>query len=65
VLVALVTLVGAAVPSDSSSERGIRPTSTDAPDGALTALRECYATGDIDAEEFEERRARLLAARRS
>nr|WP_254283065.1 SHOCT domain-containing protein [Halomicroarcula limicola] len=32
-------------------------------DGALAALREQYARGEIDDEEFERRRARLASNR--
>ena len=59
VLVALVVLVGVVYLVGQLLRARDSTRSADAPDGALADLRKRYATGDIDAEEFEERRTRL------
>lgn len=65
VLLALIILIGAVYLVGQLRREQAAPDGVGTQDEALAVLRQRYATGDIDDEEFEERRRMLSATRHS
>ncbi|WP_323795186.1 SHOCT domain-containing protein [Nisaea sp.] len=58
-MVLIIFLVGAGIYAFRSLGHTAKPDAAGAQDSALTILRERFAKGEIDREEFEERRKAL------